>query len=289
MMESKKRFLPAVLWLVVIAFLLLIAILSYYYLHKKYASGAFFWTEGNRLLAEVIWWSVFGALTNAMISAISVVSEKTSISGRYLILQLLQIVGAPLIALSLFALLYYPEAHEGFDKSFIILSYTAGLLSGYLLLSFNDVSASEHLAVASHYEPAKQFYTAGHATHEPTVVTSELVYGLLAMATVNIVPELDDAGLFFDEKKEVLRKGFGYASVSLQSIDGGEIIVAEKTWYRNQVQYQADHVEQGAYLLRAMLSVRMADNSLLNLFGEEKISVTDEEINVIVRLRKLEV
>jgi len=233
-------------------------------------------------LMLVIFWSLLGALVNILLSAIAAVRKKETVSGFSIVIEVLQLISAPLIAVAFFALLYSETADETQNQEFIVLSFVTGLFSGYLFLPLKRSAIAELVTTPVFSEPA--------AYPEPVTAQhweEEQPYGLLSLATVTIMLELDDAGLFFDEKREIEKTGFEYASVSLQSVTGGEIITAVKVITGNSIRYAADDVEQGTYLVRAMQSMRMQDHSLLNLFGEVQLTVNDADVVLTIQLRKL--
>jgi hypothetical protein len=51
--------------------------------------------------------------------------------------------------------------------------------------------------------------------------------------------------------------------------------------------YHLENLEQGNYTVRAMLSLRMKDNSIVNLFGEQKAVLNGEDSEVKLALQKL--
>lgn len=286
-MKRKKRFSFVKLWLILILFLSLSVVVLYSFLHKQHPAFRF-WLQKDRLLIEVVIWSLFGALTSMLISAITLVRAKIDLPLRYFLLQLLQILSAPILAVILFSVLYHWGASDTFDKSFILLSFIAGLLPGYLLAAITKASPEQQFAMATFHTEQVSDVNA-EAEKQTYEFQEDLSYGLLTTVTVRIKLELDDAGLFFDEKKEVIKKGFDHASVSLQSVHGGEIITAERILTGHQHLYLSEQVEPGTYLIRAMQSIRMSDNTLLNLFGEQEIPVSGDEINTVIYLRKLEI
>jgi len=53
--------------------------------------------------------------------------------------------------------------------------------------------------------------------------------------------------------------------------------------------YYLEDLEQGNYMIRAMLSVRMKDSSIVNLFGEQKVSLSGDDMDIKLPLGKLKI
>ncbi|HRO43382.1 MAG TPA: hypothetical protein PL009_11155 [Flavipsychrobacter sp.] len=278
-MKQEADFSLAVKWLCAVAVILTTLVISYLYLHEIYPGQPYFWLSNNGLMAEVIFWSLFGALSNVFISMIGATSKRSNLFDKKSIgFHSFQIVIAPFFAFFLFSAVFYLNERETFDKSFILLSFVAGLLSGHLLLLFTSYSK---------HSPRELAFAPYHPAASPPHVETEIPYGLAIASTIVIKLELDDAALFFDEKKELLAKGFESASVSIQKEGAGDIINASKNGVATSVTFIVDDVEKGKYTIRAMQSLKLKDNSVLNLFGEQEIEVLEDEENLILYLKKL--
>lgn len=232
-------------------------------------------SRNTGLLTEVVFWSLLGSLTHILLSLIPGNDVGTHTLLKKPSIWLLQIALGPLLALALF----YVYEEETFENSFILLSFIAGLFSRSLLLLFRGIlpDTEQKIAVASSGDQIT-FSTAD--AEEP--------YGLLPHCSVTVFLALDDAGLFFDEKKEIQQHGFDGASVSVQLNGTGDVINAIKTGAGKNLCFLADDIEQGRHIVRAMLSLRMQDKSILNLFGEQEFTVSEDTAQLILAMKKLE-
>ena len=278
---KERSFYSIASWFFIAVILFILLVTSYISWHSAPFISLSFGIK-DKVFLEVIYWSLFGACTHVLMSLINKFSNHEKyLRAKDVLFQFLQLLLAPAFALLLFAVLYYNKDHDTLDKSFILVAFISGLLSGHLLLLFrSNYLSDDQLAFAG--EPP-----AASIIEEPKENAQENFYGFLPYASIVITLELDDAGLFFDEKNEILKNGLETASVTLQKENHAEIITASK--YNGKGSFIAEDLEPATYMVRAMQSVRLKDNSVLNLFGEEKIKITHDENLITLCLKRLNV
>jgi hypothetical protein len=177
-----------------------------------------------------------------------------------------------------------------FDNGYIVLSFVSGLLTIQLFLSLKRSQEAQHGKQEPFaHTPAENTVTPPHETVEAEPEWHEESYGFMATSDVFITLELNPAGLFEDVKKELRQKGFAATSVSLQKEGQEDIMNAKKTSDEMFPVYYLEDLEQGSYIIRAMLSVRMKDNSIVNLFGEQEVFLNGDDIDIKLPLQKLKI
>lgn len=266
-------------WLLILAFAITTLVASYLYLHNLHPGQPYFWLKGTQVFSEIIYWSLLGALFTLFVSTAGILTNNEySLTGRKIRTDCIQLLIAPLFALLLFTAIFYFKENEALDNSFLVLSLVAGLLSGHIILLFKTVFANRQF---------KGFIL--EDDHGITVEeVTETPYGLNLYGKVIIIPELDDAGLFYAEKENVLKKGLDNVSITLQKGFEGDIIMAARNMDNHgRVIFVADELEYEDYIIRAMQYIRLDDGSMLSLFGEMPIHLREAQRTICLPLHKL--
>lgn len=285
----QKQSSPAPFSLLVVALLLTVLTILYLYLHQAFPEDGFFWLHGRGIIAEVVIWSFVGALIHAFLAfSESLALPKSDRHYPAVMSCVLQALFAPVFALLLFYATFYVKDEQTMDKSFLFLSFIAGLLSGQLFVAAKGWFSLP--ANNAEYKPASfgagsELQTEGF---QEAAKEKEAPYGLAILSAVTVSLQLDDAGLFYDEKKEVHKTGFDSASVTLQSAVHGDILNAGRMGSGNAFVFVFHAVAEGDYTLRALQCLRMPDKSVLYLFGERQIGVAGEDLRISLSLRKVQ-
>jgi hypothetical protein len=287
----KKQSSLLVTWLFIIASLFATTILLYLYLLNFYRSAGSLLASENSILTRIVFWSLMGALSHLLIVGLQRVKKKQETFYLHdVLLQALQILVAPLIAIFLFSVLYSNVQNVPFDNGYIVLSFVSGLLTIQLFLSLKQRQESLNEAPNFFTHPStEQITAASPETEEAEAEWREENYGFTATSDLFITLDLNPLGLFEDVKKELRQKGFAATSVSLQKEGQEDIMNAKKTNDEMFPVYYLEDLEQGNYMIRAMLSVRMKDSSIVNLFGEQKVSLSGDDMDIKLPLGKLKI
>jgi hypothetical protein len=286
----KKPSSLLITWLFIIASLFATSILLYLYLLNFYRSAGSLLASENGIFTRIVFWSLMGALSHLLIVGLQRVKKKQEIFYLHdVLLQALQILVAPLIAILLFSILYSNVQNVPFDNGYIVLSFVCGLLTIQLFLSLKQKQEGQN-ELHDFALPPAEYITAGTPqTEKVEQEWQEENYGFTATSDLFITLELNTLGLFEDVKKELRQKGFAATSVSLQKEGQEDIMNAKKTADELFPVYYLENLDQDTYTIRAMLSVRMKDNSIVNLFGEKKVLLSGDDIDIKLLLQKLKV
>lgn len=284
----KKQLSLAAFSLFAVAGLLTALVILYLYLHHVLPEDGFFWQSNAGILAEVAAWSLAGGLVHAFIFFCEGLAGREDFQHATIWFCALQVLLAPVLALLLFYTLYYLKDDQTMDKSFLFLSFMSGLLSGQLFVVLKEWFAQPADRLMT--PPASLQWAAEEIKPKELIQPEqeEAPYGMEVLPTLTVVPVLDDAGLFFDEKREVLKAGFESTSVTLQSETKGEIVNANKTGIHSALVFVFDEVPKGHYTLRALQCLRLPDKSVLYLFGEQEVEVDEEDLQITLSLRKVQ-
>ncbi len=272
--------ISAIHWLIIAALLIAGTVISYLLLHHFYPSQGYFWLNGKGLAAEIIYWSFLGALCPVFAEAgKNAAGDHTSYRKEQLFFEWAALLTAPICALILFAGMFYLRNNDTLDNSFIILSFGAGLLSRNILSLFSNTINTDYKTVTITSVPVKEDHAIWQAEDpEP--------YGLLYGGKVRVCLYLDNAGLFFDEQKQILVKGLKNASVSMQKDKTGEIIPVELTGNKQQSIFEINNLSLGIYTVRAWQTIRLEDRTFLHLFGEQEVILSKQEQTVMLPVKK---
>ena len=285
----KKQSSLLVTWLFIIASLFATTILLYLYLLNFYRSAGPLLASENGILTQIVFWSLMGALSHLLMAGLQRVKKKQETFYLHdVLLQALQILVAPLIAVFLFSILYSNIQNVPVDNGYIVLSFVSGLLTIQLFMSLKrrQEGLNEPIDVFTHPTPEKTILVSQEAEETKTTWQEEN-YGFTATSDLFITLELNPVGLFEDVKKELRQRGFAATSVSLQKEGNEDIMNVKKTSDEMFPVYYIEALDQGNYIVRAMLSVRMKDNSIVNLFGEQRIFLSGNDIDLKLPLQKL--
>jgi hypothetical protein len=286
----KKQYSLLITWLCIIAGIFATIVVLYLYLLHFYKSSASFWGSRNGILIRIVFWSLTGALSHLFIIGFQNLKKKhEEFYLQDILLQILLVLIAPLIAIFLFSVLYSNFESVPFDNGYIVLSFVSGLLTIQLFLLLRqrqDTEPQKHELFFAHPE-TQDIPVATEQTDEVRSEWQEENYGFSATSDIFITLELNPTGLFEDVKKELRQKGFAATSVSIQKEGQEGIMNAKKTGDDMFPVYHLEDLEQGNYTVRAMLSLRMKDNSIVNLFGEQKAVLNGEDSEVKLALQKL--
>ena len=227
------------------------------------------------MAGAILFWSVLGAIVQIFLHAASRGFLSGGLPVRAFFTGLFQIVFAAVFALFLFGCLDQKQAPLA-PPWWFVLAFFTGLLSGHV------GEAIRRLA-----EPAARFQPQPDLK-PPDSDAGDEAYGLLPYTTLVIQLELDDAGLFDEDREIVRRHGFDDVSVSVQKPGESRIIPAMKVGKADSPFFIIDDVAQGKYILRAVQRVANHHNKLpLHLFSEQEIFVREEQQVVQLRLQKL--
>lgn len=282
---------------------------------------SYFWLTGPFVYLEVVFWVIIGVACSILFAiGNSNRTNGTSVafSDKDIPYQIAKLFYAPCCTIVLLLSYNYIKHRNVIEvntnEGMIVFSFIAGLFSGRLmslLERFKDVLLPEHtvtapvaafnsnmqyngigaIAAPAPVAPApKAVATTFDSTHEEEEGEQEYVVPITQedIKQVTVALQLDTAGLFEEEKEELLTIGFSTAVVTLHNVNGKEILTLKYADGNSKNAFVVNNVKPGIYIARSTMTKKLSDNYVINLFGERTAYFTHENNDIELYVKRYE-
>lgn len=228
--------------------------------NESFKEQTYFWLGGYWVYLELFFWLFAGSISGGLV-LLTVFRKYRETSG--VLFPLIATIRCFYIALCAVIILFISDLllnawleEPCYAEKTILIAFLGGMLA-FIYLAVTNMPGYMQTLHRRTYAPGK--------------------------VNVSIGIFLDSSNLFEDVKIEVLQNGFDNATVSLQCVDNGDIITAVT---KGANQFIAGNIPTGKYIIRALHSQRLADNTMLNLFGEQTVYIHYDEQHVELAIKK---
>ena len=282
---------------------------------------SYFWLAGPLIYAESIFWVIAGVICSLMFAVGAAMSSrgKRIFNGKQVISQLARMFYAPFLTIViLLAYNYFSNnttLSSNLGQGIIIFAFIMGLFSGRVMNFFDRLKqlilpseenavmaipvagSTVNIPVANTTQPRteNENTTASHPVESFAIDENGELNALIKqkkadgeLVDVEVELKLDGSGLFDDERNDINNRGFANAIVTLHNVNGKDIIAAKKHANGKESFFFASNVKPGIYIARATLSQKMADDHIINLFGERTSYMTVVTPGLELYIRKYE-